>query len=311
MSNMTSVCICTYNPNMEVLERTVTSILTQDYRPEDFELIIIDNNSAFPVAEIPFIKNNKICVVTESRQGLTAARRKAVETAKGELLVFVDDDNVLDKNYIGTANEAFKDGSLGIISGNIHPEYKQEPDKWFFQFEEMLAIRRFPQTGLIINQSEYYNSLFPIGAGMCIRKELIWRYYFTHLNDGNYIEGRKAADLSSAEDIDLDFYAIYNNYKIGICPLLNITHIIPKDRTSFSYISKLTRGSLKSTYLVNLKWAKSFRHPVFKHFNFAVPYLLFRTIIHKIFSFNKAHAIKYIYFSNILKYKWNRRQEYF
>jgi glycosyltransferase involved in cell wall biosynthesis len=308
---MISVCICTYNPKIEVLERTVTSILNQDFLPEDFELIIVDNNSATPVSDLSFLKNNKVLVVKEPKPGLTAARGKATETSKGDIIVFVDDDNVLDKNYLKIANEVLKDKSIGIIGGNIYPEYKHMPEKWFFQFEEMLAIRRHAGTKLVMNQSEYYNNLFPIGAGMCVRKELIQSYYSTHLMVDNYIEGRKGSDLSSGEDIDLDFYAIHMNYKIGICPSLNIVHIILKERVNFSYISKLARSSLKSTYLVDLKWSKIFKHPVFDHFKINLPNLLARTTIHKIFSFNKAHAIKYIYFSNLLKYKWNRRQEYF
>lgn len=304
---MTSVCICTYNPKIEFLNRTVSSILNQDIKPEDLELIIIDNNSVTSVAEIPFLKDKRVQVVKEVKQGLTAARGRASEIAKGNIIVFVDDDIVLDSNYVKIANEVFEDKSIGIISGNIYPEYECSPEKWFIQFEEMLAIRRYQGTEFISNHSAFYNNLFPVGAGMCIRRELIQSYYCSHLTAENYIEGRKGTDLSSAEDIDLCFYAIHMNFKIGISPLLNSVHIIPKERTTFSYVSKLAQSSLKSTHLVDLKWSGIFKHTVFEHFSIGFPNLIARTTFHKLFSFHKAQAIKYIYFSNLLKYRWNRR----
>lgn len=304
---MLSVFICTYNPTEAFLERAIKSILDQDLEAEEWEFIIIDNNSQYPVKEFSFIKELNVRVFVESKQGLTAARGKAVEIARGDVLVFVDDDNVLSKNYLSVVKCVFMDSEIGVISGNIYPEYQLIPDKWFFKHEEMLAVRRFEGTDLILNNSLIFNNYFPIGAGMCIRKELIEEYYNAHLTSENYIEGRKAGDLSSCEDIDLDFFALFKNYKIGICTLLKVIHIIPNRRIKFEYIINLARSSLQSTYYVNRKWSKVFNANVFEYYNLNILKLILRTIVHKSLSFRKSHGVQYVFFSNILKFKLLKR----
>jgi len=261
---MISIIICTYNPKPVFLERTINSILSQNFK--DFEVIIVDNNSKNPVSDLPFIRNNSsIQVVVETKQGLTAARWAGARKSIHDLLIYVDDDNILDPDYLSTALHLFEsDSTIGMISGRILPEYEETPEEWFNRFEGMVAIKPYRDfEGCKLTKEPFYNDFFPIGAGLVIRKSIITEY----LSEVNYIEGRKGSELSSGEDIDLGFYTISLGFAIGIYTSLKLLHIIPKERINIDYLKKLSISSLQSSYLVNKKWEKVFGHNVFTFFN--------------------------------------------
>ena len=92
-----SVIICTHNPRQHFLLRVLSALERQSLPAIEWELIIVDNASARPIAEMFDISWHPLGRhVSEEKLGLTSARLRGIEEAKGEFLVFVDDDNVLD-----------------------------------------------------------------------------------------------------------------------------------------------------------------------------------------------------------------------
>ncbi|HTB63408.1 MAG TPA: glycosyltransferase family A protein, partial [Opitutales bacterium] len=89
-----SVLVCTHNPRADFMQRTLAALRAQTLLPYQWELIVIDNASQWPVArEFDFSWHPHARVVVESTLGLTPARLRAIREATAELLVFVDDDN--------------------------------------------------------------------------------------------------------------------------------------------------------------------------------------------------------------------------
>lgn len=81
--------------------------------------------------------------VVESELGLSAARRCAIKKSTSDLLVFVDDDNVLDPAYIARAVEIKGHwpqlGTWG--SGTIIPEFEVQPAEYLEPLLPALALR--------------------------------------------------------------------------------------------------------------------------------------------------------------------------
>src|SRR5712691_6902938 len=101
---MTSVIICTHNPRMDYLARVLTALKEQTRSKELWELLFIDNASDEPLAGRVYLSwqpNAKH--VRETAIGLTSARIRGINESRGNLLVFVDDDNVLDRDYLEQA----------------------------------------------------------------------------------------------------------------------------------------------------------------------------------------------------------------
>jgi len=95
-----SVIIPLYNKKKYIM-RAINSVLNQTYR--HFELIIIDDGSTDgAINEIRKIKDHRIKVIQQNNRGVSAARNRGIEEAKGELVAFLDADDVWKRDFLET-----------------------------------------------------------------------------------------------------------------------------------------------------------------------------------------------------------------
>src|SRR5277367_5769846 len=96
-----SVIVCTHNPRADYLRRTLDALREQNFPLNKWELLLIDNASEKPLAEVYDLSwHPQGRHVRELELGLTAARVRGIRESNGGLLVFVDDDNVLAPDYL-------------------------------------------------------------------------------------------------------------------------------------------------------------------------------------------------------------------
>src|SRR6476646_7750846 len=101
---MLSVIICTHNPRSDYFARCLEGLRTQSLPRNAWELILVDNRSDEPLANgVDVSWHPAARIVREETLGLTPARLRGIREAAGDLLVFVDDDNILDPNYLDQA----------------------------------------------------------------------------------------------------------------------------------------------------------------------------------------------------------------
>ena len=101
MHNACSVTICTRNPRLDYLSRVLTALRQQTLPMIEWELLLIDNASQNPLQNLVDLSWHPTArIVHESEPGLSPARLRAIAEAEGELIIFVDDDNVLDPSYL-------------------------------------------------------------------------------------------------------------------------------------------------------------------------------------------------------------------
>src|SRR5204862_5153681 len=99
-----SVILCTHNPRPDYLASTLEALRNQILPQEAWELVLVDNASdptVVSATRLGWHKNGR--QVREEKLGLTPARLRGIAEAKGEMLVFVDDDNVLAADYLTEA----------------------------------------------------------------------------------------------------------------------------------------------------------------------------------------------------------------
>ncbi|HEX6699166.1 MAG TPA: glycosyltransferase [Gaiellaceae bacterium] len=87
---LVSVIVAAYNGE-RFLNETLQSVFAQDYEP--FEVVFVDDGSTDRTAEIA--QSFPVRFVRQENRGLPAARNAALAVAKGELVAFLDDDDVL------------------------------------------------------------------------------------------------------------------------------------------------------------------------------------------------------------------------
>ena len=93
-----SVIVPVYNTE-SYLKKCIENIINQTFR--NIEIILVDDGSTDTSAEILAdyaLRDNRIIVIHQENQGLSAARNAGMRSAKGEYIMFVDSDDWIDVN---------------------------------------------------------------------------------------------------------------------------------------------------------------------------------------------------------------------
>ena len=267
-----SCIICAYNPRIDYLNETLDSLRAQDYGSSNWEFILIDNNSKSPLeAEVDLSGIPNARVVVEKRQGLTNARLCGIRESSGELIVFVDDDNILSSSYFSNVAQIFDQNHiLGCIGGEVVPRFGIDPPSGSEPFWECLAIRSVERIEIT---SSYSFASKPYGAGLSLRR-LIAEEYLSNIEcaEDRLSLGRTAESLGGGEDTDIAFTACDMGYGCGLFPQLHLTHLIDRKRLNWTYLKKIAfdanvsfvqflhaRGlSLPTRRIICLRWLRAF-----------------------------------------------------
>lgn len=238
-----SVVVCTHNPRLDYLERVLGSFKSQTYPLVKWELLIVDNKSEEPLTDrLDLGWHPQARVVREEELGLTRARVRGIKESNGDLIIFVDDDNVLDADYLGVAcNIASKHSNLGAWSGQVLPEFEIDPPQEIVPFLGVLCIRE-------LSKDIWGNSLgglnLPYGAGMVVRKLVAQSYALVvGANPVRLGLDRAGSNLASSGDLDLALTSMDLGLGTGLFESLRLKHLIAKRRLSKEYILKLIEDS--------------------------------------------------------------------
>ncbi len=126
MRSKVSVVIATLNRHATLL-KTLPRLLEQK---EDFsEIVIVDQSDEIPRSFLDFIKKEpKIKFHRFSIKKLTAARNEGIRLAKGDIIVFLDDDSLVFPGLIKAHIANYKDPKVGAVTGREvlqdNPEYR-------------------------------------------------------------------------------------------------------------------------------------------------------------------------------------------
>ncbi|TCD07725.1 glycosyltransferase family 2 protein [Pedobacter frigidisoli] len=242
MIDYISVILPTYNPDPLKLAASLECLRAQTLSKDQWELIIVDNNSDQPVTSDLIWHTNAI-VIREIKPGLTNARLAGFKKSKGSIIVMVDDDNLLFNDYLDNTMKIFNDNvKMGAIGGKSLPLFETVPPGWLREFYSCLALRDFGDEILTAEWNNEYPIAAPIGAGMAIRKAALKPY----LNKQHIILDRIGNDLSSGGDNDIVIEILKEGWQVGYYPALNLHHMISKKRTTKEYISKLLNNTNRS-----------------------------------------------------------------
>lgn len=99
---MISVIIPTYN-RIAFLKESVASVLKQDYfhrHPGEWELLVVDDGSTDGTAEWVEALEGPIRCIRRTHAGVSAARNLGLEEARGDLIAFLDSDDLWETDKI-------------------------------------------------------------------------------------------------------------------------------------------------------------------------------------------------------------------
>ena len=246
-----SVIVCTHNPRRTYLNATLDALRNQELCVRDWELLVIDNASTEPLSDwLDLAWHPQARVVREKELGLTRARLRGIKESRAELLVFVDDDNVLASDYLDVALELAKSRpSIGIWSGRIDLKFETAPPEWTRRYWTFLVERLVERDET--SQEIQLAEPLPVGAGMCVRREVALAYMKEAENSTLRISlDRCGANLSSAGDVDMVLLTCALGWQRGVFKALRLLHLIPSERVTENYLLRLTEGIMFSNFVV-------------------------------------------------------------
>ncbi|RZK25552.1 MAG: glycosyltransferase family 2 protein [Flavobacterium sp.] len=253
-----SVVICTYNPKLDILNKVLHSLQKQTLEKKNWELIVVDNNCSESLAErIDLAWHQHVRVVRETKPGLSNARICGVNNSRANLIVFVDDDNVLDENYLQVSYNFYNSHQeVGCFGGKSLPVFETVPPSWFNNAGINLGCQDYGSERYISNYAaanftvKGYPEKAPIGTGMVIQKKAFECYLHEAANSPDRMKlGRQGKSLSSGEDNDIILTIVKNGYEIAYVPELIVHHLIPANRYSLEYLEEMA-------YQSNRTWVK-------------------------------------------------------
>lgn len=98
-----SVIIPTYN-RKSLLKKTLESLLNQTYPKDKYEILVCDDGSTDGTGDVvnEFIRtiHCNIRYLSRENKGPAATRNLGIKNAGGDIIVFIDDDAIADRNWI-------------------------------------------------------------------------------------------------------------------------------------------------------------------------------------------------------------------
>jgi GT2 family glycosyltransferase len=111
-----SVIICTYNRG-RYLARCLDSIKKQTY--PNYEIIIVNGPSNDDTEMVLQRYDNVKTIRQKTMNGLSFARNLGIVASKGDIIAFIDDDAVADKDWIRFLVQGYSDSSVGGVGGLV------------------------------------------------------------------------------------------------------------------------------------------------------------------------------------------------
>jgi len=129
-----SVCICTYQ-RPELLRRTLETVCAQ--RTDGlftYSVVVADNDKAESargaVGEIASRVPVAVRYCVEPRQNIARTRNKAVATATGDFIAFIDDDEFAIQEWLLTLFHALKEYDADGVLAPVNPHFDQGAPQW-------------------------------------------------------------------------------------------------------------------------------------------------------------------------------------
>lgn len=119
---MISVVIPLFNKE-SVIYTSISSVLRQSF--QDFEIIVVDDGSTDKSVDVVQSYNDeRIRIVQQTNQGVSAARNRGIEEAQGEYITFLDADDEWDKDYLLVQSQMIeKYPQCDVFATNYHYQH--------------------------------------------------------------------------------------------------------------------------------------------------------------------------------------------
>ena len=232
-----SLIIATYNRSQSLL-RTLSSVVAQSAPAQLWECVVVNNNSTDDTIDVfaRFAAENQafnLRMVTETEQGLSAARNCGIRASVGEIVAIVDDDETLESSYIESYIEFFDSFPTAMAAGGaVRAVYEGSRPRWMSHYTERMIANPLD---LDVVVTLFPKNRVPAGGNMAFRREV-----FERVGLFNPRLGRNGQSLIGGEENDLFARLRAAGDLLYFVPNAAIYHHIPQSKLTDDYFDRLS-----------------------------------------------------------------------
>ncbi|MBN1918668.1 MAG: glycosyltransferase [Verrucomicrobia bacterium] len=244
-----SVVICTLNRS-QALKACLRALESQtDVEPGDVEIVIVDNGSTdnTPTVANDFRRDSRFDVRwhVEDRLGLSNARNRGVAEARGEILVFLDDDAVAVPGWLSAHLRAFDETDADCVGGRITLDWEAPRPHWLHPALD-------PFFGLLDLGAERvvlaYPHAYPVGANVAYRRKVFERI---GLFDPEL--GVRPGRVVGSEETDICYRVERAGGVILYEPRATVTHSVPAAKCDKRWFRRRAYHAGRTACLIELR----------------------------------------------------------
>ena len=223
-----SIAVCTLN-RAALLDRCLASI-ARAVPMVGAEVLVVDNGSTDTTASVAerWSGSLPLRAVTERRTGLSHARNRALSTARGDVVAFLDDDVLVGDGWLDGVRRAFgRSPGVGVVAGRVALSWPGGRPSWLPSSREVWFARLdLGDEARTLAADEY-----PVGANMAVRRSVA--DVAGRFDPGL---GYSGARLLGNEEIDFVDRVRAAGHGVGYEPSMVVDHVVEGDRVSRTYL---------------------------------------------------------------------------
>ena len=235
---MISVIIPTRN-RADLLASAIQSLLSQTLDKDHFETLIVDNGSTDHTEEAVKKYINQLPnlrYVHAPEPGLHVGRHRGMREAKGDVLVFADDDIEATPAWLESYHQLFSDSQVAMAGGNNFPLFVQPPPNWLKCLWERSKLKGGRTLSILSilhlrGGLREFNPYMVWGCNFAIRKSVLIAAGGFHPDGmpGEMIQYRGDGETH------VSCYIVENDLKCMFHPGASIHHKVTPERMTHSY----------------------------------------------------------------------------
>ena len=293
-----SVVLCTYN-NADSLALTLKQLSQQKLEYlEEVEIIIVDNNSPDHTKDA-FTEFATKCPLEnhylfESRQGLSHARNTGVENARGEYILFTDDDAEIPIHWLSAYLKNIKSYNPDCLYSRINIIWdKQQP--WWFLPEYNPSFVRVDYGNQLLVVNDVYREFY--GKNFCIKKSTLLM-----LGGFDPALGRSGTKLVAGEETLLYRKMVAQNRHLIYFPDAAVGHRL-KDREYLAENIKkqFVDGAYSAHYIAKTMARKKIAGRPLRALIDSIIALLISSVLYLRYAIQRRKPERYFHYLSVLK----------
>lgn len=234
-----SIIICSYN-RASYISDALTSLYGQSSGLDDFEVIIVDNNSIDNTKEVyaqwrQTNTNGQFTFISETKQGASFARNTGAAIAKGEWVCFMDDDAVATTDYVKNIIKHIQDQPFIVgFGGRIIPKYIPAEPKWMSYYVSSL-VGNFDYAP---TACAFENGKYPLESNMIVKKSVYDQIGGFNEN----LPGVVGTLRIGGEGKELFYKIIALGHTIYYDPSICVHHVVEVKKLTSEYMYRVASG---------------------------------------------------------------------